>query len=210
MTPGDGDFDGPRQRVPDLHARLELPNDPVQPSRTGRLKNLSCGGYRLPTGSEWEAVAQAGTLRAKYTSEKYGPELDAIAWYSGNSGVSYSGGHDCPGRKEKQLGSTQCGTHPVALKRANSWGLHDMLGNVWEWGADGSIRDLRKSMVDPMGPELGSNRVTWGGSWSSLDGLGPRSHNAYDPGIRFSNLGFRLARTQVVAPGGLGGGAPPR
>ena len=65
--------------------------------------------YRLPTESEWEYAARAGTTGARYG------ELDKVAWYAGNSGGRLS---------------------PVGLLSANAWGLHDMLGNVWEWTAD--------------------------------------------------------------------------
>ena len=65
--------------------------------------------YRLPTEAEWEYAARAGT-----TGDRYG-NLDAIAWYGQNSG----------GR-----------THPVGGKPPNAWGLHDMLGSVWEWVHD--------------------------------------------------------------------------
>jgi len=64
-------------------------------------------GYRLPTEAEWEYAAASWT----HPDGRYG-DVDDIAWHSGNSG----------GRP-----------HPVGQKLANAFGLHDMLGNVWEW-----------------------------------------------------------------------------
>ena len=65
--------------------------------------------YRLPTEAEWEYAARAGVTGQLIA------DLNAVAWHGGNSG----------GR-----------THPVGAKRPNAWGLHDMVGNVWEWCSD--------------------------------------------------------------------------
>ena len=65
---------------------------------------------RLPTEVEWEYAARAGSTWARYGN------LDEVAWHSGNGGGV---------------------THPVATKQANAFGLYDMLGNVWEYVADG-------------------------------------------------------------------------
>ena len=64
--------------------------------------------YRYPTETEWEYAARAGTSTKYY----WGNEInDEYAWYADNSDQN---------------------VHPVGLKKPNNWGLHDMIGNVWE------------------------------------------------------------------------------
>jgi formylglycine-generating enzyme required for sulfatase activity len=128
---------------------------------------LDCTGYRLPSEAEWEFAARAGT-----TGPSYGP-LDLVGWYSDNSG-----------------GSTQA----VGLKSANSFGLYDMLGNVWEWTGD-RYGTYPATVTDPTGATTGASRVFRGGSWN----YGARyaraaDRNYYTPDFRSDLLGFRLAR----------------
>ena len=127
--------------------------------------------YRLPTEAEWEYAARAGTTGARHG------ELDSIAWYDGNSSET---------------------PHPVGEKRANGWGLHDMLGNVWEWTADWyGGRYPSGTVTDPRGPSTGSYRVYRGGSWG-IYARDVRSANrrGYSPGGRYYGIGFRLVRTE--------------
>ena len=137
----------------------------------GRLNAMDgAGTYRLPTEAEWEYAARAGT-----TGDRYG-NLDAIAWYGeGSSG----------------------GTHPVGQKAPNAWGLHDMLGNVWEWVEDWYGDYPGGVVTDPRGPVSGTRRVDRGGGWFIEVG-GCRSSSRYTdtPGSRINYLGFRLLRTE--------------
>ena len=125
--------------------------------------------YRLPTEAEWEYAARAGTVGARHGG------LGSIAWYDGNSGDR---------------------THPVGQKQANAWGLHDMLGNVWEWTADW-YGDYPSGMVtDPRGPSTGSDRVFRGGGWrSGPEGVRSADRGSHSPGGRDDDFGFRLVRT---------------
>ena len=127
-------------------------------------------GGRLPTEAEWEYAC-----RARTTESQYG-ELDEIAWHGGNSG--------------KQL-------HLVGEKQPNEWGLHDMLGNAWEWCLDGRRTYTAQAQTDPRGPEQGEERVVRGGSWS-LGGRLVRSacRDWRLPANRYGSLGFRLSRGQ--------------
>ena len=108
----------------------------------GRLNALEGEArYRLPTEAEWEYAARAGT-----TADRYAGNLDAIAWYGENSGAR---------------------PHPVGRKAPNAFGLHDMLGNVWEWVQDWYGAYPGGSVTDPQGPASGSRRVDRG-RWLAL------------------------------------------
>jgi formylglycine-generating enzyme required for sulfatase activity len=131
-------------------------------------------GMRLPTEAEWEYSARGGIVAARYAP------IDAAAWYRGNSAGQ---------------------THPVAQKRANAYGLYDMLGNVWEWVSDWNGRYDRASVVDPKGPPTGRFRVLRGGSWndfssdvraSARDHLVDGEDGGSHPYLDYS-VGFRCA-----------------
>ena len=135
---------------------------------------VDCTGYRLPTESEWEYAARAGTSGARYGA------IDDVAWYDGNSG----------GRMRR-----------VGAKQANAWGLYDMLGNVWEWVWDGSGAYPISDERDPLGDESSDLRVFRGGSWG-IQEQGVRAANRYGtrPTDRDGSLGFRLVRSLPTLP----------
>ena len=120
--------------------------------------NDNANGYRLPTEAEWEYACKAGT-----TEPRYG-ELEFIAWYKGNSDRS---------------------TQDVGLKEPNAWGLHDMLGNVWEWCSDIYDRTI-----------YGSYRIFRGGGWADDERgcLATNRRRSHPTAFKIDDLGFRIAR----------------
>ncbi len=122
-------------------------------------------GLGLPTEAQWEYACRAGTEGAKYA--RGGQTLVDIAWFSENSGGQM---------------------HPVATKPCNDWGLYDMLGNVWEWCADGKRSYTAKSVTDPAGPLDSASRALRGGSWNNDAGnAGAANRTEY---VRFGGIYF--------------------
>ncbi len=163
---------------------------------------------RLPTEAEWEYACRAGTETALPNGRdliiygsRNGPALDDIAWYGGNSSVGFelSNGFDTANWEEKQHPGGFAGTHPVGLKAANAWGLHDMIGNVLEWCSDWYNADYRVA-VDPentSSPQTFDGGVTLrvcrGGSWIGGARLCRSAvRGGHRPSGRDILLGFRL------------------
>jgi formylglycine-generating enzyme required for sulfatase activity len=126
--------------------------------------------YRLPTEAEWEYAARGGTTGVYYGN------LDEIGWYAKNSGSK---------------------PHPVGQKQPNGFGLYDMLGNVWEWCADGYDKNYYGSSPgsDPKGPDSAQGRVLRGGSWDDISNNARASSRVgVVPFVRGNAIGFRVCR----------------
>jgi formylglycine-generating enzyme required for sulfatase activity/serine/threonine protein kinase len=129
--------------------------------------------YRLPTEAQWEYACRAGQ-----TTDSYKPaELDKYAWHGWNSGIR---------------------TQPVGKKRANAFGLYDLLGNAQQWCSDWHGIDYyaHAPRHDPTGPtaDKGLGRVIRGGSYASHPRdlrFARRDHGA--PDLRTNWLGVRVA-----------------
>ena len=129
--------------------------------------------YRLPTEAEWEYAARGETR-----GDLYDRNLDAIAWYRDNSGNR---------------------TQPVGRKAPNVWGLHDMLGNVWEWVQDWHGGYPGGSLTDPRGPGSGLERVARGGGWAgAADSCRASDRNRTAPGNSYFSLGLRVMRIELT------------
>ena len=147
------------------------------------LNRKTGGGYRLPTESEWEYAARAGS-ESLYS---WGDEI----------GVNQANCDGCGSQWDDDR------TAPVGSFPANAWGLHDVHGNVWEWVEDCWNNNYEEAPVDGSAWLSGfcGVRVVRGGSWAEgfLRYLRSSYRGWFDRSKRLGNLGFRLARdTSVV------------
>lgn len=84
-------------------------------------------------------------------------------------------------------------------KRANPWGLQDMLGNVWEWVEDPDHPDYVGAPADGSVwlNDGAGGRVLRGGSWADYaSGVRSAGRTASAPRERINHIGFRCARVQ--------------
>jgi len=183
---------------PEQRKRLPVINVSWQDARdyAAWLSGKTGKDFRLPTEAEWEYAARAETLtprpweggleaacrHANVFDSKHAAELRArwnITWDNFPCEDNYAT------------------TAPVGSFQANAFGLHDMLGNVWEWVQDCYHESYNGAPADGTVWEKKdcSQRVVRGGSWNSNPAtLRSATRSRSIPGNRNGDLGFRLVQ----------------
>ena len=177
----------------DLSGRLNHPV--VQVAYDDVVAYCSWTDGRLPTEAEFEYAARGGMERKRYA---WGDEFRPSGKFMANTFQGHF-----PDNNTAEDGYIS--TSPVGSFPANSYGLYDMAGNVWEWTSDyyQTLAATGKVAQNPRGPsdsfdpgEPGiPKRVQRGGSFLCTDqycsrySVGARGRGAADTGT--NHVGFR-------------------
>ncbi len=151
-------------------------------------------GLVLPTEAQWEYAARAGTATVFWTGDHV-TSLDGAA----NLADAYGKAHGAPPSwtHEKDLNDGYTVHAPVGRFKANPFGFHDILGNVWEWCQDGY-----GAYAIPVNPGDGKrlvegarSRVNRGGGFdNTASNSRCAARSSGTPDARLNFLGLRPAR----------------
>lgn len=151
------------------------------------------GKFRLPSEAEWEYACRGGSLTPWFWGDD---PLESCTYANLVDQTTWQEWPDWPGC-ECVDGYVE--NAPVGSFEANNFGIHDMLGNVWEWCGDryGGKYYGRSPDENPTGPSIGLLRVMRGGSWDVPAKIARSAlRRPGKPNYRYLGLGFRLLRVE--------------
>ncbi len=198
--PADADWTNPG------YGRLPFDDEPVAcvswtdaQAYVAWLGQRTAQPYRLPTEAEWEYAARAGTTGPYFWSEAGGGDEDL------SRACEYANVYDRAGAAANAFSWApfECDdgfprAAPAGSFRPNAFGLHDMIGNVWEWTADCYRAPYPERPVDGAAVEPDGaceKRSARGGSWITRPSRQRVSFRGRDPeATLYSFFGFRVAR----------------
>ncbi|MEZ0266256.1 MAG: formylglycine-generating enzyme family protein [Phycisphaerae bacterium] len=136
------------------------------------LSKVTKKKYRLPTVAEWTAAAKAGGKGEKLTAA----QLKEVAWFVDNA-------EGAQGNQPMETGK----------KKANAWGLHDMLGNVAEWCVreDGTLVAMGGSFQDDAADVNADAQAEYDAKWQKDDPQDPKGKSWMSNG---AHIGVRVVR----------------
>lgn len=154
------------------------------------LTGVSGHHYRLPSASEWEYAARAGSAASR--------PWDSSAGACATANVA----DQSAARHYRHLAIFDCNdgfvnTAPVGFFKSNAFGLNDTLGNVSQWTEDCWHENYLKAPIESAGRLDGdcTEHELRGVSWASPPADARISYRGHLPAsYRSSSLGFRLAR----------------
>jgi formylglycine-generating enzyme required for sulfatase activity len=150
------------------------------------LSDMTGKRFRLPTEAEWEYAARAGTTTTWY----WGNNPDEACEYSNFVDQSRSQWY---GGEALNCDDGNVFTADVGFGKANDYGLHNMLGNVWEWVQDcwNESRNAAAGNDDSC-----ESRVLRGGGWKNHAAGGRAAERLSGNWLDATDddLGFRLAQ----------------
>jgi formylglycine-generating enzyme required for sulfatase activity len=163
----------------------------VHVTHTDALEFCRWSGYKLPTEAQWEKASRGGLVGKLFP---WGDEL--LEGKQHNTNI-WQG--EFPHLNTQEDGFL--GTAPVNSFTPNNFGLHNTVGNVWEWTNDfwsarWHIRSTDETRKNPTGPQKDAgNRVLKGGSFMCHDSYCFRYRNSArtfnSPNTSTSHIGFR-------------------